>query len=123
MSQTLQLTTAQAGVPALAANSSITNALAGQSVEYFGSKAGILTLYANADAVGVQHTLFLNDGQDIKTVIPPGSSLSIASTTGKLKTNEDFIGQWPVPAGIRLVWGLVNTTGAAIVARGMFVIS
>lgn len=123
MSQTLQLTTGAAGVPALAANSSITNALAGQSVEYFGSKAGILTLYANADAVGVQHTLFLNDGQDIKTVIPPGSSLSIASTTGKLKTNEDFIGQWPVPSGIRLVWGLTNTTGGAIVARGMFVIS
>jgi hypothetical protein len=121
--QTLQLTTGQAGVPALGANASITNALAGQSVEFFGSKAGILTLYANADAVGVQHTLFINDGQDIKTVIPPGSSLSIASTVGKLKTNEDFIGQWAVPAGVRLVWGLTNTTGGAIVARGMFVIS
>jgi hypothetical protein len=121
--QTLQLTTGQAGVPALGANSSITNALAGQSVEFFGSKPGILTLYANADAVGVQHTLFINDGQDIKTVIPPGSSLSIASTVGKLKTNEDFIGQWAVPAGVRLVWGLTNTTAGAIVARGMFVIS
>lgn len=121
--QTLQVTTAQSGVPALAANSTITNALAGQSVEYFGSKAGILTLYANADAVGVQHTLFINDGQDIKTVIPPGSSLSVASTVGKIKTNEDFVGQWAVPSGVRLVWGLVNTTAAAIVARGMFVIS
>lgn len=121
--QTLQVTTGTAGVPALAASGSISNALAGQSVEYFGSKAGILTLYANADAVGVLHTLFLNDGQDIKTTIPPGSSLSVASTTGKLKTNEDFIGQWAVPAGIRLVWGLTNTVATATIARGMFVIS
>jgi len=121
--QTLQVTTGQSGVPVLAANSTITNALAGQSVEFFGSKAGILTLYGNADAVGVQHTLFINNGQDISTVVPPGSSLSVASTVGKVKTNEDFLGQWAIPAGVRLVWGLVNTTAAAIVARGMFVIS
>lgn len=121
--QTLQVTTGQSGVPTLAANSTITNALAGQSVEFFGSKAGILTLYANADAVGVQMSLYINDGQDIKTVVPPGSSLSVASTTGKIKTNEDFVGQWAIPAIVRLVWNLVNTTAAAIVARGMFVIS
>lgn len=121
--QTLQVTTGQSGVPALGANATITNALAGQSVEFFGSKAGILTLYANADATGVQHTLFINNGQEIQTVVPPGSSLSVASTVGKIKTNEDFIGQWAVPAGVRLVWGLVNTTAGAIVARGMFVIS
>jgi hypothetical protein len=121
--QTLQVTTGTSGVPVLAANASITNALAGQSVEFFGSKPGILTLYANADAVGVTHTLFINDGQSIQTVVPPGSSLSVASTVGKLKVNEDFLGQWGVPAGVRLVWGLTNTTGGAIVARGMFVIS
>ena len=121
--QTLQVTTGQSGVPALGASATITNALAGQSVEFFGSKAGILTFYANADAAGVQHTLFINNGQDIQTVVPPGSSLSVASTVGKIKTNEDFIGQWAVPAGVRLVWGLINTVAVATVARGMFVIS
>lgn len=51
--------------------------LAGQSVEYFGAKAGILTLCGNGDALLFTQTLFTNGGQDVKLVVPPGSALSI----------------------------------------------
>lgn len=91
-----------------AAGATNANILAGQSVEYFGGKAGILTLYGNADALLFTHSLFTNDGQDVKLVVPPGSVLSLAGTVGKIKTNEDFIGQWAIPSQVRLVHSVTN---------------
>lgn len=76
--------------------------------------AGKLTLYANGDAVGLTHSLAVDDGTESHLLIPSGGGLSAASTTGKIKTNEDFIGQWAIPAGIKLIWNIVNGSGAAI---------
>lgn len=105
----------------IGAATTIPNVLAGLSVEFFG-RAGVLTLYANADIALMTHTLFINDGQEIKTVIPPGAGLSVASTVGKIKTNEDFVGQYPIPGGVRLVWSVTNP-GAASRVRGLYVVT
>ena len=108
---------------ALGAGATTSNILAGQSVEYFGSKPGILTLYGNADALLFTHSLFRNDGQDVQLVVPPGSVLSLASNPGKIRTNEDFIGQWAVPSQIRLVHSVTNGGAAASNFTFMYVIT
>jgi hypothetical protein len=89
----------------------VANALAGLPIEYWG-RAGVLTVYGNADAAGLQASLSFNDGQDIRTVIPPTSALSVATTAGKVATNEDFIGQFPIPGNVRLILSLTNTDGS-----------
>jgi hypothetical protein len=107
----------------LGAGATNPNVLAGQSVEYFGGKPGILTLYGNGDALLFTHSLFMNDGQDIRTVVPPGSVLSLAGTVGKIRTNEDFIGQWAIPSQVRLVHAVTNGGAAASNFIMMYVIT
>lgn len=84
------------------------NILAGQPIQYWG-KAGILTIYGNADDVGVLWNLNINDGQSNLSLVPQGSGLGKASTAGKVKANEDFIGQFPIPAGVQLMLPVTNT--------------
>ncbi len=108
---------------ALAPGATNSNILAGQSVEYFGSKPGVLTLYGNGDALLFTHSLFRNDGQDVQLVIPPGSVLSLASTVGKIRTNEDFLGQWAIPSQIRLVHSVTNGGAGASNFTFMYVIT
>lgn len=105
-----------------AANTTNNNLLSGQPIQYFG-RAGILTVYGNADAVGMQFSLAINDGQSTTLLIPAGAGLSVAATTGKVKTNEDFLGQFPIPANVQLILSLTNTTGAAIKSSFLFVIT
>src|SRR5713226_242942 len=83
------------------------NPLLGSSIEYQ-NKASVLTIYGNSDAVGLSHTFFMNDGTDTRTIIPPGSGIGTASTVGKVKTNEDFIIQYAIPAGEHLVHQVTN---------------
>jgi len=118
--QSLMVQTGSAGVPALAANGTIINVLSGQPIEIF-SEAGTITIYGNADAIGVTMSLSMASGLGIETVVAPGSVVSVASTAGKIKVNEDFLIQFAVAAGKRLILGLVNTTAAAIVARMLLV--
>lgn len=106
-----------------AAGATNSNVLAGQSVEYFGGKAGILTLYGNGDALLFTHALFTNDGQNVQLVVPPGSVLSLAGTAGKIRTNEDFIGQWAIPSQVRLVHSVTNGGAGASNFTMMYVIT
>ncbi len=78
------------------------NALQGSPIQYWG-KAGVLTVYGNGNTGGDPFNLSINDGQENRNVIPQGSLLGAASTAGKVKTNEDFIGQFPIPAGVQLI--------------------
>lgn len=80
----------------------IVNNLQGQPPEFFG-EAATLTLYGNASAATSTHTLFGNRGSTSQVFVPPGTSLGVPSTASKVKTNEDFIGQYAIPAGTRLV--------------------
>lgn len=97
---------------AIGAAATVPNALAGTALEYFG-QAATLSLYGNADIAGMSMSLSFNRGGDSDLPIPPGSSLGVASTVGKVKTNEDFIGQWAVPAGSRLVLSVTNPGAAS----------
>lgn len=97
-------------IPATSTNA---NVLTGSTIEFIG-QASTLTIYGNANAVGVTHTLFAGMGPQAPLLIPSGSSLNVASTAGAIKTNENFIGQWAVPAGSRLVHAVTNTTAGAI---------
>lgn len=98
------------------------NALAGTPIQYWG-KAGILTIYGNANSAGISWALTTNDGQENKSIVPVGSSLGVASTSGKVKTNEDFIGQFAIPAGVQLQLPLTNTGSGTIDANFLFAIT
>jgi hypothetical protein len=98
------------------------NILAGSPIQYIG-KAGVLTIYGNGDAAGLQWNLTTNDGQQNLQIVPQGSSLGVASTAGKVKTNEDFIGQFAIPGGVQLALAVTNPTGAAINANFLFAIT
>jgi predicted cupin superfamily sugar epimerase len=106
----------------VAANTTLANVLSGQPIQYMG-KAGVLTIYANGSAAGLQWSLAINDGQSNQQVVPNGSTLSPASTAGKIKTNEDFVGQFAIPAGVQLQLSVTNTTGGALTANFLFVIT
>ena len=120
--QSALIQSGSAGVPVLAANGTIINLLAGQPIEIY-SEAATVTLYGNADAVGVTMSMAFASGAAVETVISPGSVVSVASTVGKVKINEDFLGQFAIAAGKRIILGLVNTTAAAIVARMQLVVT
>lgn len=97
---------------AIGAAATVPNVLVGTALEYFG-KANVLTIYGNADIAGMTFSLSFNQGGDSQLPIPPGASLGAASTVGKIKTNEDFLIQVPVPAGSRLVLSVTNPGGAS----------
>lgn len=97
---------------AIGAAATVANALAGNPLEYVG-EARNLTIYGNGDIAGMNMSLLFNRGGDSEVPIPPGSALGIGSTVGKVKTNEDFIGQFAVPAGTRLVLSVTNPGAAS----------
>lgn len=97
---------------AIGAAATIPNVLAGTALEYFG-QAATLSLYGSADIAGMSMSLSFNRGGDSDLPVPPGSSIGLASTVGKVKVNEDFIGQWAVPAGSRLVLSVTNPGAAS----------
>lgn len=97
---------------AIGAGATVQNALQGTALEYF-SKASVLTIYGNADIAGMSFALSFNMGGDSQVPIPFGSSLGVASTPGKIKTNEDFLIQVPVPMGARLVLQVINPGAAS----------
>lgn len=98
------------------------NVLSGSSIQ-FQTVASVLTIYGNADAVGITHTFFLNNGSVSIGIIPIGSGLGVASTVGKIKTNEDFIIQYAIPAGQALVHQVTNGTAGIVKVNFMYVLT
>ena len=94
----------------------------GSTIEYQ-NQAAVLTIYDNGDAVGLQQTFFMNNGQTTITIIPPGSGVGIASTVGKIKTNEDFVIQYAIPAGEHLIHQVLNTTVAPVNFNALYVVT
>lgn len=97
---------------AIGAAATIANVLSGLAIEYQGS-AVVLTVYGNGDIAGMTQSLFGHRGDASDLYIPPASGLGVASTVGKVKVNEDFIGQFPLPAGTRLVHSVTNPGAAS----------
>lgn len=85
--------------------------------------ASNVTLYANADAVGLLMNANWDDGQRSEGLIPNGSAVGIASTIGKIKTNEDFVAQFPVPAGVKLLVNVQNPTSDPVVFNAQFIVT
>jgi hypothetical protein len=104
-----------------AAAATIPNVLTGTAVEYVGH-AAVLTVYASADALGDTFALsgFSGDAPGM-AVVPSGTPVQVASTPGAVKTNENFLGQFAVPANTRLVLAVV--TSAAHTGRFLIAIS
>lgn len=90
------------------ASGTIPNNLTGQAPEYLG-EAAQLTLYGNSNDGATTHSLTGFRGASGEPYVPAGSNVGVASTAGKVKTNEDFLGQFPVPASTRLVHQVVGT--------------
>jgi hypothetical protein len=95
----------------VAANATVDNVLAGK-IDEFLREASIVTLYAAAEAVGVNVSLIIGnevafDDQEI-TSRAAGASLIVP---------DDFMVQAAGLAGDRMVLRLRNTTGAAIIVR------
>lgn len=103
-------------IPAAA---TIPNLLAGTPVEYLGG-AAVLTMYASCDVAGDTFQLNAFQGNKPGEALVPLSPLPVASTAGAVKNNENFVGQFAVPANSRLVL-TVNGT-AAHVGRFQFLV-
>lgn len=88
---------------------------------FFG-KAAKVTAYIGADAVGLTQALSYDDGETTVSVIPQGSGVGTLSTAGKIKTNEDFVSQFAVPPGCKLLWNVGNPTAAAVKVNAAFLI-
>jgi hypothetical protein len=96
----------------IGAGATVPNVLTGTALEYF-TGANVLTIYGNGDITGMSFSLTFNMGGKSEVPLPPGNSLGVASTAGKIKTNEDFLIQTPVPAGARLVLSVTNPGAAS----------
>jgi hypothetical protein len=105
----------------VAANSVLANTLTNQPIEYCG-QAATLTLYGAGDTAGATHQFLAVRGPDALVLVPPGAGLFANSTPGTVKTNENFIGQWAIPAGSRLIHTVTNNTGAAVVANFQYLV-
>jgi hypothetical protein len=107
----------------IAAGATVADVIAAQGINgYFGHAAG-LVIYMNGNAIGLLASLTADDGVSAKGLIPAGSSVGVASTAGKIKTQEDFQGQFPVDAGSKLLLSVTNPTGANIIFNAQAVIN
>jgi hypothetical protein len=104
-----------------AAAATVANILTGTAIEYVGH-AAVLTIYASGDATGDTFSIsgFSGDAPGM-AIIPAGTPVMVASTAGSVKTNENFLGQFAIPANTRLVLAVVAS--AAHTGRFMIAIS
>lgn len=90
---------------------------------FFGAAAGI-TLYWNCDTVATMTAqATVDNGTTATVLVPAGSAVPIASTAGKIKANEDFIGQFPVDAGSKLLISVTNPTAGALLFNALVVVN
>src|SRR5216683_1569234 len=82
-------------------------------------KAANISFFVAAQAFGLTHSLFYDDGVTSVAIIPPGSGIGLESTLGKIKTNEDFVAQAAIPANSKLIWNVANGTAAAILTDAL----
>lgn len=99
------------------------DAISAAGINAFFGKASGVTFYSNGAAIGLTQALTADDGTEGVQVIPAGSAIGVASTVGKIKTNEDFVIQFAVAAGFKLLWAVTNTTAGAIIVQGLFVVA
>jgi hypothetical protein len=106
------------------ANATVADVIAAQGINaYFGKAAG-LTVYWNCNTVSsMSASLSADDGSSGTGLVPAGSTVPVGSTPGKIKTSEDFIGQFPIDAGSKLLLSVTNPTGGALLFNALVVVN
>lgn len=90
---------------------------------FFGKAAGV-TVYWNCDtAATMTGSLAADDGTGAVGLVPAGSAIPAASTAGKIKANEDFVGQFPIDAGSKLLMLISNPTAGALIFNALVVVN
>jgi hypothetical protein len=67
--------------------------------------------------------LNVDDGVSGTGLVPSGSTVGIASTPGKIKITEDFIGQFPIDSGSKLLLSVTNPTAGALIFNAQIVVN
>lgn len=108
----------------IAANSTVADVISAQGINaQFGKAAGI-TIYWNCDTSSdMTAAMNVDDGVGSTGLVPSGSTVPVGSTPGKIKTSEDFVGQFPVDAGSKLLCSVTNPTGAPLDFNALVVVN
>jgi len=106
------------------ATSTVADVIAAQGINaYFGKAAGV-TVYWNCDTVATMTAgMSTDDGVTGVGLVPNGSTVPAASTPGKIKTSEDFIGQFPIDAGSKLLLAVTNPTAGPLDFNALVVVN
>lgn len=108
----------------IAANTIVPDVIAAQGINAVFAKAAGITVYWNCDtAATMTAALTTDDGVSSVGLVPPGSTVAVASTAGKIKNTEDYIGQFPVDAGSKLLMAVTNPTAGALDFNALVVIN
>jgi hypothetical protein len=108
----------------IAATTTVADVIGAQGINAFFGRAAGITLYGNCDTVATMTwAAFADDGTTVVGLVPTGSTLPAASTAGKVKANEDFIGQFAIPAGNKLLLSVTNPTAGALLANFLVVVN
>jgi len=95
----------------VAANATVDNVLAGK-IDEFLKLNSVITLFANAEAVGLNISLIIGNNVVLDDQEVPNRAAGTAITKP-----DDFVVSSGGLAGDRMILRLRNTTGAAIIAR------
>lgn len=108
----------------ITANTTQADAISAQGINAFFGRAAGITLYWNCDtAATLTASLASDDGTSQTGLVPAGSTVGQASTSGKVKVNEDFVGQFPIDAGCKLLLSVVNPTASNLIFNALVVVN
>lgn len=106
------------------AGATVPDVISAQGINAVFGKAAGLTIYWNCDtAATMTASLGSDDGVSAAGMVPPGSTVPIASTPGKIKTSEDYIGQFAIDAGARLLMSVNNPSGGDLDFNALVVVN
>jgi len=106
------------------ATSTVADVISAQGINAVFGKAAGITIYWNCDtAATMTGSMTVDDGVSATGLVPAGSTISAASTVGKIKTSEDFVGQFPVDAGSKLLLAVTNPTAGALIFNALVVVN
>lgn len=108
----------------IAATSTVADVIAAQGINaFFGHAAGI-TVYWNCDtAPTMTVAMSADNGVTVVGLVPPGAAVPQASSVGKIKTDEDFVGQFPIDAASKLLMSVTNPTAGALIFNALVVVA
>lgn len=106
------------------ANSTVADVIAAQGINAYFGQAAAITVYWNCNTVSsMSASLSVDNGVSGTGLVPAGSTVPVGSTPGKTKNTEDYIGQFPVDAGSKLLLSVTNPTGGALIFNASIIVN